>query len=187
MTKIGYARVSTRDQELDIQVDALKKAGCTKIFMEKKSGKSAKNREELRKALEYMREGDKLIAYKIDRLARSVVDLNNIAKELQERNIGLAFLKEEIDFTTPGGVLMFNILAAIAQFERDIINERTSEGRERARSLGKHLGRKGQPQKNIKQAVKLFHDRENNKLSVNDISKMTGVPRSTIYKEVKNK
>jgi DNA invertase Pin-like site-specific DNA recombinase len=181
---IGYARVSTLDQDYSLQVEQLEKYGCTKIFHEKKSGKNI-GRPELNKAMEYLRAGDKLVVYKIDRLARSTRDLHNIVHELQEKNIGVVFIKEQIDFSTPAGKLMFSMLGAIAEFERDLINERTKEGRERAKAQGKHLGRKGQDTKEIKRALKLFAEREKNGLSVNDISKQTGVPRSTIYAKAK--
>lgn len=181
---VGYARVSTLDQDYSLQVEQLENYGCDKIFYEKKSGKNT-GRPELHKALEYLRAGDKLVVYKIDRLARSTRDLHNIVHELQEKNIGVVFIKEQIDFSTPAGKLMFTMLGAIAEFERDLINERTKEGRERAKAQGKHLGRKGQDTKEIKRALKLFAERETNGLSVNDISKQTSVPRSTIYAKAK--
>ncbi|TVY08350.1 recombinase family protein [Paenibacillus cremeus] len=152
--------------------------------MEKKSGAKS-DRQELKNALEYIREGDNLVVYKLDRLARSTYDLHRIARGLEARGIGLIFIKEQIDFTTPAGKLMFTLLGAIAEFERDLINERTAEGRERAKAQGKHMGRKGQDDKQVKQALRLFAERESNGLSVNDISKMTGVPRSTIYAKIK--
>ncbi|MCM3724590.1 recombinase family protein [Neobacillus cucumis] len=181
---VGYARVSTMDQDYSLQVEQLKKYGCTNIFYEKKSGKNT-GRPELKKALEYLRKGDKLVVYKIDRLARSTRDLHNIVHDLKENDIGIVFIKEQIDFSTAAGKLMFTMLGAIAEFERDLINERTKEGRERAREQGKHLGRKGHDTKEIKRALKLFAEREKNGLSVNDISKQTGVPRSTIYAKAK--
>jgi DNA invertase Pin-like site-specific DNA recombinase len=181
---IGYARVSTMDQDYSLQIEQLEKYGCSKIYHEKKSGKNT-GRPELKKALEYLRAGDKLVVYKIDRLARSTRDLHNIVYDLQEKGIGIVFIKEQIDFSTAAGKLMFTMLGAIAEFERDLINERTKEGRERAKEQGKHLGRVGQDSKSIKRAIKLFSDREKNGLSVNDISKQTGVPRSTIYAKVK--
>ncbi|WHY98839.1 recombinase family protein [Peribacillus simplex] len=184
MAIIGYARVSTKDQDLELQVDKLNEYGCEKIFMEKQSGTKS-DREELARALDYLREGDKLIVYKIDRLARSTFDLHKIAKELQERGIGLVFIKKQIDFTTPSGKLMFTMLGAIAEFERDLIAERTAEGRERAKAQGKHMGRIGKAEIDVKKALKLYTERESNGLSVNDIVKMTGVPRSTIYAKVK--
>lgn len=184
MELVGYARVSTRDQELGLQIEQLEKYGCTKIFTEKQSGAKS-DREELQKALEYLRPGDKLIVYKIDRLARSTFDLHKIVRELSDRDISIVFIKEQIDFSTPAGKLMFTMLGAIAEFERDLINERTAEGRARAIEQGKHMGRKGKDEKQIKQAVNLFLNRDENGLSVNDIVKMTSVPRSTIYLKVK--
>ena len=121
----------------------------------------------------------------VDRLARSTRDLHNIVFDLQERGIGVVFIKEQIDFSTPAGKLMFTMLGVITEFERDLINERTKEGREREKEQGKHLGRKGKDTKEIKRALKLFSEREKNGLSVNDISKQTGVPRSTIYAKAK--
>ncbi|QFT88083.1 Transposon gamma-delta resolvase [Bacillus sp. THAF10] len=184
MSLIGYGRVSTNDQDLSLQEEKLKEYGCDKIFMEKQSGAKS-DREELAKALDYLREGDKLVIYKLDRLARSTFDLHKIANELQDRKVGLVFIKEQIDFTTPSGKLMFTMLGAIAEFERDLINDRTREGRERAKAQGKHMGRKGRDDKDVLQALRLYSDRTNNGLSVNDIVKMTGVPRSTIYTKVK--
>ncbi|HEQ3529369.1 TPA: recombinase family protein [Bacillus cereus] len=184
MELVGYARVSTRDQNLGLQIEKLESFGCKKIFMEKQSGAKS-DREELKKALEYLRSGDKLVVYKIDRLARSTFDLQKIVKELSEREISVVFIKEQIDFSTPSGKLMFTMLGAIAEFERDLINERTAEGRARAIEQGKHMGRKGQDEKQIKQAMNLFFHRDENGLSVNDICKMTHVPRSTIYAKAK--
>lgn len=135
--------------------------------------------------MDYLREGDKLVVYKLDRLARSTFDLQKIAKDLEERGISLVFIKEQIDFSTPSGKLMFTMLGAIAEFERDLIKGRTTEGRERAKAQGKHLGRKGKDEKDVKKALKLYDERESNGISVNDIAKMTGIPRSTIYATVK--
>jgi DNA invertase Pin-like site-specific DNA recombinase len=184
MALIGYARVSTVGQSLENQIELLKEYGCIKIFKEKQSGAKL-NRKALHEALEYLREGDKLIVTKIDRLARSVKDLHNVASKLETKGIGLVFLNEQIDFTTSSGKLMFTLLGAIGEFERDLINERTTEGRERAKKQGKHMGRPGQPRKNVERALKLYSNREENGMSVNDIAIITGVPRSTIYANVK--
>lgn len=185
---VGYARVSTVGQSLESQIQQLKEYGCEKIYMEKESGKKT-DRQELENARKALRKGDKLVVTKIDRLARSVRDLHNIAIELEAEGIGLVFLKEQIDFSTAAGKLMFTMLGAIGEFERDLIVSRTSEGRERAKKQGKHLGRKGQDEMEVKKALQLYEDRESNGMSVSDISKLTGVPRSTIYakaKELKN-
>ncbi|PKF85643.1 resolvase [Bacillus sp. BA3] len=182
--KIGYARVSTVGQSLESQVEQLEAYGCTKIYMEKESGKKT-DRPELKNAIKALREGDKLVVTKIDRLARSVRDLQNIALELEAEGVGLVFIKEQIDFSTPSGKLMFTMLGAIGEFERDLIVSRTSEGRERAKKQGKHLGRKGQDEKEVKKALQLYDNRESNGMSVSDITKLTGVPRSTIYAKAK--
>lgn len=184
MSVVGYARVSTKGQDLSLQIDELSKYGCEKIFKEKESG-SKSDRQELQKALDYLRAGDKLVVYKLDRFARSTFNLHKIANELMEKDIGLVFIKEQIDFTTPSGKLMFTMLGAIAEFERDLINDRTAEGRERAKAQGKHMGRKGKDEKLVKKALSLYAEREEKGLSVNDIVKLTGVPRSTIYAKIK--
>jgi DNA invertase Pin-like site-specific DNA recombinase len=181
---IGYARCSSYGQDLELQIDKLKEYGCDKIYSEKVSG-TRLDREELSKALDYLREGDKLVVYKIDRLARSTYDLHRIARELHEKGISLVFIKEQLDFSTATGKLMFTMLGAIAEFERDLIRDRTAEGRARAKALGKHLGRKGKDEKAIKKALKLYVERENNGLSISDIVKTTGVPKSTLYAKLK--
>lgn len=184
MAKVGYARVSTKDQSLENQLDALKQAGCDKIFEEKQSGANDQ-RPELQRALEYLRPGDTLVVTKIDRLARSTFDLHKIVTELQGRKINVAFLKENIDFGTPAGKLMFTMLGAIAEFERDLINSRMREGREKAKERGVHLGRKGQDPKAIKRALQLYQERENNGMSIAEIVRTTGVPKSSLYAEIK--
>jgi DNA invertase Pin-like site-specific DNA recombinase len=197
MALIGYARVSTIGQSLESQEEQLIAYGCRRVFKEKRSGADSE-REELKAALEFLEDGyidakgktvikDKLVVTKIDRLARSTRDLQNIAGELKKRNIGLIFLKENIDFSTPSGELMFTMLGAIGQFERDLINERTAEGRERAKQQGKHMGRPSKPKWDINKALTLYENRETNGMSVSDIQKVTGVPRSTIYAELKKR
>jgi DNA invertase Pin-like site-specific DNA recombinase len=184
MELIGYARVSTVGQSLESQIEQLKEYGCKRIFKEKESGAKAE-REVLKEAIEFLNEGDKLVITKIDRLARSVKDLQNIVSDLTDKNIGVVFLKEQIDFSTAAGKLMFTMLGAIGEFERDLILARTAEGRERAKKQGKHMGRPSQPKRSLERAMELFNDRENNGMSVNEIAKLTEVPRSTIYAELK--
>lgn len=183
--KIGYARVSTLSQKLESQKEQLENAGCEKLFVEKITGTSTDQRKVLKDALEFVREGDVLVVTKIDRLARSVKDLHNIVSDLADRGIDLVFLKEKIDTSTPAGKLMFTVLGAIAEFEADLIRERTTEGRERAKAQGKHMGRPGKDEKLIKRALKMFHEREQTGMSVADIVRATGVPRATIYKRAK--
>lgn len=184
MAVVGYGRVSTNGQELALQEEALKEYGCERIYMEKESGAKS-NRVELEKALDFVRPGDKLVVYKIDRLARSTFDLETIANRLEKEGVTLIFIKENIDFSTASGKMMFTMLGAIAQFERDLIMSRTAEGRERAKAKGTHMGRIGKPEKDVKKAMKMYKERESNGLSVKDIEKATGVPRSTIYAKAK--
>lgn len=192
MMRIGYARVSSISQDYETQKELLLEAGCERIFVEKVTGASTAPRKELKQALQHVRRGDTLVVTKIDRLARSIIDLNNIVSGLMEKEINVSFISENMQFKaneTRNSLqsLLFNVLGSFAQFERDLIIERTTEGRERARLQGKHLGRPGQPKENIKKALNLYDNRENNKLSVADISKMTEVPRSSIYNELKKR
>lgn len=140
MSLIGYARCSTIDQKLDLQTDALKAAGCEKIFVEKASG-GDRERPQLRKALAYVREGDVMVCWKLDRLARSIFHLLEIIEGLKGRKIGFKSLKDDIDTTTATGKLMFHVFAAFAEFERNIIRERTMAGLAAARARGRVGGR----------------------------------------------
>jgi DNA invertase Pin-like site-specific DNA recombinase len=191
--KLGYGRVSTIKQDLEIQIQKLLDNGVKEedIFIEKQSG-SIRNRVQLKNLMSHVREGDLVYVTKIDRLARSIIDLNDIVNELYSRNVSITFIDDSMTFKAgekkePLQTLLFNTLASFAQFERDLIISRTSEGRERAIKNGKKMGRKGQPESNIKRALHLYEDRENNSMSVNDIAKVTGVPRSTIYYEYNKK
>ncbi|GAA0209808.1 recombinase family protein [Kangiella japonica] len=138
---IGYARVSTTGQKLDVQLDALNAQGCTKIYQEKRSGKTA-NRPELEKMLDYVREGEAIVVTKLDRLGRSVADLANISKLLDEKGVGLIVLDQGIDTTTPHGKLMFHMIASVAEFELSLRYERQMEGIAKAKEQGIKFGRK---------------------------------------------
>src|SRR5436309_13080010 len=140
MQLIGYARVSTSDQNLDLQLDRLKEAGCRRVFEETASGAN-KVRPHLREALEFLRPGDTLAVWKLDRLARSVQHLIEIIEQLHKRGCGFRSLTEAIDTTTAGGRLIFHIFGALAEFERSIIRERTLAGLEAARAPGRKGGR----------------------------------------------
>ncbi|ARK21360.1 recombinase family protein [Sporosarcina ureae] len=189
---VGYARVSTTGQSYETQKELLEAEGCTKIFVEKVTGTSTAQRKELKAMIQHVREGDTVIVTKIDRLARSILDLNKIVTELIENGVNVRFISESIEFKADGNAnslqtLLFNMLGSFAQFERDMIVERTTEGRERAKRQGKHLGRPSQPKSNVTHALELYDQRETNGLSVSDIVKTTGVPRSTIYNEIKKR
>lgn len=135
MAKIGYARVSTKDQNLDLQLAELEKAGCEKVYSEHKSG--VKARLELAEAIKYLRNGDILVVYKFDRLGRSLSDLLNIISELHEKGVEIMSLKDNIDTSSTSGKLMMHIFASLAEFERDLIIERTQAGRKAAMARGK--------------------------------------------------
>lgn len=137
---IGYGRVSTEDQQLDAQIEALKNGGAERIFADKISG-SKRKRPELDKMLEQLRRGDVVLVTKYDRLARSLTDLLDIVAQIEEAEAGFRSLAEDIDTTTPAGRLIFHVFASIAQFERERIRERTMEGLEAARKKGRVGGR----------------------------------------------
>ena len=142
MMRYGYARVSSKTQDYSAQVDALKAAGCERIFSENRSGKSAKDRPEFSKLMRALVPGDTVVVSKLDRLARSSRDLHNILHELQERGCGFVSLGESwCDSTSEVGRLMLTIMGGIAEFERGLIRKRTDEGIERARKQGKKFGR----------------------------------------------
>lgn len=138
--KVGYIRVSRDKQLTDLQVDAMRKEGCERTFTDKMSGKRF-DRPEFLKMLEQSREGDVIVVWRLDRLGRSIKQLIETVEALEKRGIQLKSLKENIDTTTPSGKLMFHMLAALAEFERDIISERTIAGLEAARARGKKGGR----------------------------------------------
>jgi DNA invertase Pin-like site-specific DNA recombinase len=179
---VGYSRISTTDQTLDLQQDALTKAGCTKIFTDTASGAQTE-REGLQEAIDYVRAGDTLVVWKLDRLGRSLKDLITRITELQTRKIGFKSLTENIDTTTSGGKLIFHIFGALAEFERDIIRERTSAGLEAARSRGRTGGRpKSLTTSKQALAQKLYADKET---SVTEICKILGISRATLWRYVK--
>ena len=140
MTIVAYARVSTVDQDPQLQLDALKAAGCEKMFVEKASG-ADRDRPELARCLAFLRKGDVLLFWKLDRLARSTIHLGQIAEDCRARGVDLRCLTQPIDTTTSTGKLMFNVLASFAEFERDIISERTLAGLAAARAQGRIGGR----------------------------------------------
>lgn len=180
---IGYARTSTKDQEysLEAQIQRLEEAGCQKCYQEQVSSVDAK-REELEAALDYIREGDVLVVTKLDRLARSVADTVDIQKRLEEKQAGLKILDMQIDTTTPTGKLQFNLFAAIAQFEREVMLERQRVGIEKAKAEGKYKGRQPLSLKKKEQIKELL---ATNTMTKEAIAKTVGVGIATVYR-VKN-
>ncbi|MEU5496193.1 recombinase family protein [Streptomyces griseofuscus] len=178
---IGYARVSTKGQNLDRQIAALEAAGCERIFSDKKSGKNTE-REELWNALDYLRTNDTLVVPSLDRLGRSIQDLIAIVAGLRERGIGFRSLHEALDTTTPGGRLVFHVFAALAEFIRELIVQGTHEGLAAARARGQRLGRPpAMTEEQIRHARSMLADPE---ASISSIARMLGVSRTTIYKYV---
>src|SRR5713226_4562815 len=178
---IGYARVSTQDQTLNLQKDALEKRGCSKIFTDTASG-AVTERKGLDEAIEYVREGDTLVVWRLDRLGRSLKHLIETITQLNNRNIGFKSLTENIDTTTSGGKLIFHIFGALAEFERDIIRERTNAGLTAARARGRLGGRpKALNSKKASIAQALYNDRNN---AIADICKTLNISRSTLYRYV---
>ncbi len=178
---VGYARVSTREQHPEAQTDALTAAGCEKVFVEHASGVLAR-RPVLDDALAYLRDGDTLVVTKLDRLGRSVRNLKETVDDLEGRGIGLRALSQGIDTTTPGGRLFFHMLAAIAEFEHDLIVERTQDGLAAARARGrKGGGRFKMTPTKAKQARAMYDTRQH---TVQEIAETFGVSRGTIYRHL---
>jgi DNA invertase Pin-like site-specific DNA recombinase len=181
---IGYARVSTQDQTLNLQLDALEKIGCSKIFTDTASGSST-DRKGLEEALEFVREGDMLVVWRLDRLGRSLKHLIETISKLSSRGIGFKSITENIDTTTSGGKLIFHIFGALAEFERDIIKERTQAGLQAARARGRLGGRpKLLNQKKASIAKALYNDKSN---SISDICKTLNISKATLYRYVQSK
>lgn len=183
--KIGYARVSTKEQNLSLQIDALKKEGCYKVFQEKISG-SKPDRPELRKMIDQLREEDIIVIWKLDRLGRSLRDLVNLIKEIQDRGAGLKSLNDSIDTTTAHGKLIFHIFASLAEFERDIISERTKAGLASARARGRVGGRpKGLSKEALDKAIIVETLYKQGDMSITQICKHVNIARSTVYNYLK--
>jgi len=174
---IGYARVSTQDQNPEFQVDALEKIGCEKIFQEKITGK-LRERPELSQCIRMLRAGDTLVVWKLDRLARSLKDLVEIVQDLNDRGIGFRSLTEAIDTTSSGGRLVFHIFGALAEFEHSLIRERTTAGLEAARARGRKGGRKpSMSPSDIRKAAAMLLDPKMTKI---EVAEHFGVSRTTL-------
>ncbi len=183
---IGYARVSTHEQNLDLQLDALKAAGCEKTFHDKISTlKEKEERKGLSEALAFLRPGDVLVVWKLDRLGRTLKELIELVDSFNKRGIGFKSLKETIDTTTSTGKLIFHIFAALAEFERDINHERTQAGLDAARARGHYGGRpKTLSNKKAEQLRSLYND-PIKKYSISDLCQMFGVSKTSLYRYIK--
>ncbi|NOU99324.1 recombinase family protein [Paenibacillus planticolens] len=171
--KIGYARVSTADQSLDMQLDALNTIGCERIYTEKASG-AKDDRNELERALDALRSGDIFVVYKLDRLARSTKKLIEVYERLAALDVEMVSVCDGLDTTTPTGRAMFKMIGVIAELEREMIVERTKAGLAAARARGRNGGRPKKEAKAVSQAVKLY----------DEITALTGVTKATLYRAV---
>src|SRR5512135_2162697 len=179
---IGYARVSTADQTLTLQQGTLTQAGCERIFTDTASGSRA-DRPGLDEALDFARPGDTLVVWRLDRLGRSLRHLIDAVATLAERGIGLKSLQEQIDTTTSGGKLVFHVFGALAEFERDVIRERTQAGLVAARARGRLGGRpRALDPRKAQIAQALYHDKTN---SIADICRTLHISRATLYRYMK--
>ncbi len=182
---VGYARVSTGEQTLDLQLDALKGAGCGRVFEETASGAKA-DRPVLAEVLAYLRPGDALVVWRLDRLGRSLPHLIETVAALAARGIGFKSLTEQIDTTTPGGKLVFHVFGALAEFERDLVKERTHAGLAAARARGRLGGRPkklGDPKK-LALALALY---DGGQADIATICATLGVSRATLYRALKER
>lgn len=179
--RIGYARVSTDDQDLALQLDALTAAGCQTIYQEKTSGKDLQ-RTEWDQCLKALRAGDTLVVWRMDRLSRSLTDLVNTITRLEDRGIGFESLTERIETQSATGKLMFHVFAAMAEFERNVIRERTNAGLKAARARGRVGGRPAKLNDQQLKEIKVLLREPS--ISVIDVAKRYGVSRATIYRNI---
>lgn len=179
---IGYARVSTYDQNLNLQIDALKKVDCEKIFTDQVSG-STTCRPQLEAVLDFLREGDTLVVWRLDRLGRNLRHLCELVTQLEEKGIGFRSLTESMDTTTCSGKLIFHIFGALAEFERNLIRERTKAGLKAARARGRLGGRKpALSEKQQEVAVRLYHEKQH---TVDEICRIMGISKPTLYSYIR--
>lgn len=180
MSKIGYARVSTRDQNLDSQIDALKQQGCERIFSEKISGRKFK-RTELDNCLDYMREGDTLVLTKLDRLGRTTKQLIELSQHLEDQGIDLEILDMNINTKDAMGKMFFTMMSAFAELEANLLSERTKKGLESARARGKKGGRPKISDEKIEMIKSLYNSKE---YTGEKIARIANVSRATIYRVI---
>lgn len=180
--KVGYIRVSKREQNPDLQRRELEAAGCERVFEERISSRKA-DHPQLGAAIDYCRKGDALVVWKLDRFGRSLKELIELVNGLNERGVEFVSLRESLDTTTPGGKLVFHVFGSVAEFERDIIRERTMAGLEAARARGRKGGRKSvMDRKKVALASKLMRDRET---PMSEVCQAVGVSKATIYRHLK--
>ncbi|MBK5447044.1 recombinase family protein [Peribacillus sp. TH24] len=177
---VGYARVSTQEQNLQMQMDELQKFGCFEIFEEKITG-TKRDRPALNEMIKMLREGDRVVVYKLDRISRSTKHLIELTELFEEKGVEFVSIKDNIDTSTATGRFFFRMMASIAELERDIISERTKAGLSSARARGRVGGRPKTPTKSIETALKMYHSKD---YSISEIVKATGVSQSTLYRNI---
>lgn len=183
--RIGYARVSTNDQSISLQVDALSRFGCTEIFSDEGISGLSRQRPGLCQTLARLQPGDDLVIWKLDRLGRSLSDLIKVVSRLERRGVGLISVSEAIHTGSPGGILVFHIMAALAEFERALISERTKAGMMSARARGRHVGR---PRKlDERQIAFAVRQVQGKGASIARTADRLGVSRATIYRALKKR
>ncbi|MED0668472.1 recombinase family protein [Bacillus badius] len=179
----GYARVSTEEQNLDMQIDSLQQYGAEKIYQEKMTG-TRKDRQQLEELLKVLRKGDKVIVYKLDRISRSTKHLIELSELFNEMDVDFVSIHDNIDTSTAMGKFFFRTMASIAELERDIISERTKSGLKAARARGKKGGRPSKKTDKVQMALKMYGSKE---YSIKEITEATGLGKTTLYRYLNNK
>ncbi|MCM3708573.1 recombinase family protein [Cytobacillus firmus] len=179
--KFGYARVSTQDQNLDMQLDALKDFGCDQIFQEKITTRKA-DRPQLEEMIKVLRPGDTVVIFKLDRISRSTKHLIELSELFENKGVQFVSLQDSIDTSTPMGRFFFRVMASIAELERDIVSERTRAGLSAARARGRKGGRPKADEKKVELAVKMYKSKD---YSIKEIVEATGVSQATLYRNLK--
>jgi DNA invertase Pin-like site-specific DNA recombinase len=177
---IGYARVSTQDQNLELQLDALKQYGCEEVYQEKVTG-TKKDRSQLDELIKIIRPGDKVIIYKLDRISRSTKHLIELSEFFERKDIQFVSIQDNIDTSTPMGRFFFRTMASLAELERDIISERTKAGLNAARARGRKGGRPEVDKKKVNLALKMYNSKE---YSISQIVQATGISQATLYRKL---
>lgn len=179
--KFGYARVSTQDQNLDMQLDALKDFGCDQIFQEKITTRKTE-RPQLEEMIKILRPGDTVVIFKLDRISRSTKHLIELSELFENKGVQFVSLQDSIDTSTPMGRFFFRVMASIAELERDIVSERTRAGLSAARARGRKGGRPKADEKKVDLAVKMYKSKD---YSIKEIVEATGVSQATLYRNLK--
>ncbi|MCS0827810.1 recombinase family protein [Cytobacillus firmus] len=179
--KFGYARVSTQEQNLDMQMDALNKEGCDQIFQEKITTRKA-DRPQLEEMIKVLRPGDTVVIFKLDRISRSTKHLIELSELFENKGVQFVSLQDSIDTSTPMGRFFFRVMASIAELERDIVSERTRAGLSAARARGRKGGRPKADEKKVDLAVKMYKSKD---YSIKEIVEATGVSQATLYRNLK--